>query len=109
MLLNVFLLVAGQIVWKIGLDNLGGMKLSNIGSVIVSPYICFGLFLYALATVIWFFVLSRADLSMVYPMQSLSYVVGIVAAVLILGECVPTTRWIGALFLIIGVFLIALR
>lgn len=43
---------------------------------------------------------------MAYPMISLSYVMGMLAAVLIFHEHVPVTRWIGLGLIIIGVVLV---
>jgi undecaprenyl phosphate-alpha-L-ara4N flippase subunit ArnE len=55
------------------------------------------------ASVIWFYVLKRYDLSLAYPLISFSYVFGALAAVFIFHETVSPTRWIGILFIMIGV------
>ena len=41
-----------------------------------------------------------------FPMVSLSYVMGMLAAVFIFHEEVPFTRWIGLAFILVGVALI---
>ena len=43
---------------------------------------------------------------MAYPMISLSYVMGMLAAVFIFHEQVPAVRWIGLAFIVIGVVLV---
>ena len=42
-----------------------------------------------------------------FPMVSLSYVMGMLAAVFIFHEEVPFTRWIGLAFILVGVALIS--
>ncbi|MDR1379988.1 MAG: EamA family transporter [Tannerella sp.] len=55
------------------------------------------------ASVIWFYILKHYDLSLAYPLISISYIFGTLAAVCIFHETVPLTRWIGVLFIMIGV------
>ncbi|GHT01302.1 hypothetical protein AGMMS49525_01650 [Bacteroidia bacterium] len=59
------------------------------------------------ATVLWLYIVKHFDFSMVYPMISLSYVFGMLAAVYIFHETVPMTRWVGVLLIMGGVVLIA--
>jgi drug/metabolite transporter (DMT)-like permease len=61
----------------------------------------------AIATVLWFYILRHFELSKAYPMISISYVFGMLAAIYIFHESVPFSRWIGVLFIIIGVCLIS--
>ncbi len=108
-LFNVLLLTSGQILWKKGLIETGGISLNNMFHVIFSPLILAGLALYAVATVVWFIILSRADLSYVYPLQSTAYVIGVIAAWLIFKEVIPPTRWAGVLIIMAGVALVSYR
>jgi undecaprenyl phosphate-alpha-L-ara4N flippase subunit ArnE len=55
------------------------------------------------ASIIWFYILKHNDLSLAYPLISISYIFGTLAAVFIFHETVPLTRWIGVLFIMIGV------
>lgn len=108
-LFNVILLTSGQILWKKGLLAAGGISMSNIAGIIFSPLILAGLGLYIIATVVWFVVLSKADLSYAYPLQSLAYVIGVLAAWLIFKEVIPPTRWIGVAVIIAGVALVSYK
>lgn len=56
------------------------------------------------ATVLWLYMLKHFDFSLAYPITSLSYIFGMVAAALVLHESIPTARWIGVIFIVIGVF-----
>ncbi len=106
-LLNVILLTSGQLLWKMGLTREGGISLDNMLRVALSPFILAGLALYVVATVIWFIVLSRAELSYAYPLQSMAYIIGVVAAWLLFNETVPVIRWVGVFVIIVGVVLVS--
>ncbi|GIO33660.1 MULTISPECIES: EamA family transporter [Paenibacillus] len=108
-LLNIILLVAGQMAWKTGLQQQEGIHMGNLFSVLFSPWILLGIALYALATGLWFVVLSRLPLSLAYPLQSLAYAVGIFAAWYVFGESVPLNRWIGAVVIVLGAMIIAAK
>ncbi|MDR2679692.1 MAG: EamA family transporter [Tannerella sp.] len=55
------------------------------------------------ASVIWFYILKHNDLSLAYPLISISYIFGTLAAIFIFHETVPPTRWIGVLLIMAGV------
>jgi len=57
----------------------------------------------AAASIVWFYLLKHNDLSLVYPLISISYVFGTVAAIYIFHETVSPVRWLGVLFIMIGV------
>jgi undecaprenyl phosphate-alpha-L-ara4N flippase subunit ArnE len=59
------------------------------------------------ASIIWFYILKRHDLSLAYPLISFSYIFGTLAAIFIFHETVPLMRWIGVLFIMIGVAFLA--
>ncbi|MBP1961315.1 EamA family transporter [Paenibacillus aceris] len=105
--LNVILLVCGQIVWKIALNRMPLTGIHNLGAVLLQPYILAGCLLYAAATLIWFYALSKFDLSRVYPLQSIAYVFGALFGWLVFKETFSSSQWIGLLFLVGGAFLLA--
>jgi undecaprenyl phosphate-alpha-L-ara4N flippase subunit ArnF len=105
--INVVLLVSGQVLWKIGLNR---QPLTSLGSVlpaILQPTVLLGCVLFAVATVVWFYALSRYDLSRVYPLQSMAYVIGALSGVLFLKETMSLAQWLGMLLIIGGAFLVA--
>lgn len=108
LLVNIILLVAGQTLWKMGLS---GMDLTftvhGIIKMLINPYILVGLFIYSAATIIWFYILSRAELSLVYPLQSLCYVAAAVVAILVFKESIPPTRWFGVGLIILGAYFVS--
>jgi len=63
--------------------------------------------LFGAASLLWMYIVKRFPFSMAYPMVSLSYVMGMVAARVFFHEDVTLTRWLGVLCIVAGCFLIA--
>lgn len=104
--INIALLTAGQVLWKLGVSNIKNVTLCTIINSLYSPLILGGLLLYGVATVIWLIILSKEQFSIVYPLQSISYIFGIFVACLIFKEHIPISRWLGAAIIFVGVLLI---
>lgn len=105
---SVFLSL-GQVFLKLAMNKMGEFHLS--WKMIVSQltnwwWLGCGLS-FLTATVLWMYILKHFPFSIAYPMSSLSYVMGMLAAVFIFGEQVPLARWIGILFILVGCILIA--
>lgn len=62
---------------------------------------------YGAGSLLWFYIIKHFPFSMAYPMVSLSYVLGMVAAILVFHEEVSPTRWLGVLLIMAGCYLIA--
>lgn len=62
---------------------------------------------YGAGTLLWFYIIKHFPFSMAYPMVSLSYVFGMIAAVLIFHEPVSLTKWLGVLLIMAGCYFIA--
>ncbi len=105
--------VAGQLLLKVGMSQLGALEISVaalpslIMRIMMSPYIIVGLTIYFGGVFFWLLALNRADLSYVYPFASLSYVLITLASWLLLHEAVPPLRWIGLVVICVGVMLVA--
>lgn len=101
----------GQIYLKMGLRSTGSFELKDIIterliSLISNKNILFGIALYGIATLLWFVVLSKAELSYVYPLIGLSYAVTAILAKFYFNETISVVRWAGILIIILGAFLI---
>lgn len=66
---------------------------------------CSGISIVA-ATVLWMYIIKHFEFSIAYPLISISYVWGVLAAVFIFHEQVPVIRLAGVLLIIIGVICI---
>ena len=62
---------------------------------------------YVAATALWMYIIRNFPFSMAYPMISLSYVFGMLAAIFVFHEHVPVTRWLGVALIMGGCILIA--
>ena len=62
---------------------------------------------FAAASGLWMYIIKNFPFSMAYPMVSLSYVMGMFAAILFFHEQIPLIRWLGVLFILTGCVLIA--
>jgi len=101
----------GQIYMKRGLKqnplDLKDILSVKIFSTVFEPNVFIGLMLYILASVIWLTVLSKADVSYIYPMISLGYILTAFLAKFYFNENISVVRWFGILLILGGVFLIA--
>ena len=108
-LIQSFLLAMGQVMLKFGLLRMEpfGWNLSFWRSALVNWQFALCGILSGSATLLWFYIIKHFPFSMAYPMVSLSYVLGMVAAILVFHEEVSPTRWLGVLLIMAGCYLIA--
>lgn len=104
----------GGIFMKVGASRIGVLEMNSISDgarflqkAISSPYLVSGIFLYFLSAVIWSYLLTKLDISLVQPILALTYVVTPILAILLLQEKVSFLRWIGILVIIAGVAIVA--
>ena len=113
LLLATLLGVAGQLILKFGMSQMGLLHLDAasvptiIFKMITSPYVLGGLFVYGIGTFFWLIVLNRVPLSFSYPFISLGIVLGLLSAWGIFHENIPPIRWVGMMIVCVGVFIIA--
>jgi multidrug transporter EmrE-like cation transporter len=108
-LVSVLLGAAGQVLLKMGAVKLGPSAdlLSLLGRIVTNPHILGGFALYGVASVLWIAVLSRAPLSLAYPMLSLGYVIVLLASAYVFGETIPTVRVAGIAAIVVGLVLVS--
>lgn len=58
------------------------------------------------AMALWVYILRNYQFSIAYPLGSLSYVFGLVAAILIFNEPVSVNRWIGVCIIMVGIYFV---
>jgi multidrug transporter EmrE-like cation transporter len=111
---GVLLNAVAQVLLKAGTNAIGGainLTMSNavetFVKVITQLPILGGLACYALSLVVWIMGLSRADVTIAYPMLSLGYVVAALGAWLFLGEAVSLQRLLAIGVILVGVALLA--
>ena len=107
---GVIICTVGQVMMKIGMNRIGEISLNDLSGTIIkvttSPLLILAMFLYVIGFCIWLVVLSRANLSMAYPILALSYAMVPLAAWGILGEPISLIRWIGILIICFGILVV---
>lgn len=105
---------AGVVLLKKGMSQIGDMQKVSVNEVArvvkagaTSPYILLGVFFEALFFITLLILMSRSDISLLWPLTGLSFVFATVAAMIFLGEKVSGLRWVGVLFVVAGAILIS--
>lgn len=105
----IFCSVAGQILMKIGMTQVGGLDQFSIPIVInmfLNPYVFSGIASYGIGFIFYLFALSKLEQSFAYPMFSLGYVLVAVFNWVVLHETFSMTRLAGVIVIIAGVALL---
>lgn len=108
MSIQSLLLVLGQVTLKLSLQKMGAFSWTWQFFVSVFSNLWFlacGL-AFGSASILWMYILKHYPLSIAYPLTSVSYVIGMLAAIVVFREQVPAIRWVGLILIIIGVILI---
>ena len=74
-----------------------------IKSGLINIHLWSGLFFYGLSLLLWFYVLSKMELSKAYPLVSLGYVFTLILGYFFLNEGVTITKITGVILVMIGV------
>jgi len=112
-LLATLIATLGQLLLKSGMRQVGPISrvdLSNpfplLVTVFSNPLILIAIPLYVAGFLTWLIVLSKLDLSYAYPFLAVTYVLVPLLSWLLLGEHVPSMRWIGIAVICVGLVLV---
>ncbi|MBU0672903.1 MAG: EamA family transporter, partial [Candidatus Margulisbacteria bacterium] len=72
-----------------------------------NPFVFFGFACFGLSSIFWLVVLSRFEISFVYPIVSVAYILVAIASIIFFKENVTLVRWLGISVIVFGVFLIS--
>ncbi len=104
----------GQLFLKMGMSQVGDFDftldaiLAVLPQVIYNPFIWIGFIGFVGGTIFWLGVISRAPLSLAYPILALSYFVVVLEAWLILGEPITWQLLVGVGIIFVGVVVVGL-
>lgn len=108
-LVQCLLLVGGQVFLKTALMRMPSFAWSRtfwVSTFANWRFAACGLF-FGAASLLWMHIVKNFPFSMAYPLVSLSYVFGMIAAMLFFHEEVSATRWAGVALIVLGCLLIA--
>lgn len=79
---------------------------SLVLSLITNSYLIFGILCYVLGMVIWMIILSRFEVSLAYPMVSVSYVFTAILAYFVFNEPLTLNKIVGIAVICLGVYIL---
>jgi len=106
LLFCIFFGVFGQLMLKHGVSAFDVFGLRTIPKVVRSPWVVGGFMIYGMGTFIWLFLLTKLELSFMYPMISLGYVLVLFFSRIAFGEKISLVRWAGVLLICSGVCMV---
>ena len=108
-LLQCILLTGGQVLLKFALLRMPPFAWSRAfwGSLLVNWHFAACGLLFGAASLLWMYMMKVFPFSTVYPLVSLSYVFGMLAAMLFFHEEVSAVKWTGVLLIMLGCTLTA--
>jgi len=99
----------GVVLLKKGMTHIGDMNGITAGEILrvcksgaTNPQILLGVFFEALFFVCLLILMSKSDISFLWPLTGLSFVFATFAAIWFLGENVSGMRWAGVVLIVIG-------
>src|SRR5277367_3520499 len=95
--------VAAYLFEKIACKGAAGMGGPFFPALVHQPALWGSLLLSPLQLWVWTTILSRADLSLAYPISGLNYPLTVLAAVLLLGESLSWPVWVGTILITAGI------
>ena len=104
-LLTVACGVAGQALFKYGAQGQNINDIQAMIKILLSPAIFIAAVLYAASIMTWLYVLSKAALNHVYPIQALAFPLVLIVSIFLFKESVPINRWIGVALIFAGVII----
>ena len=108
-LLQGLLVIGSECFLKVALEKMGEFAWSwAFFKVALSTWQLYAAGLTAILGVLeWMVVLKHYDLSLAYPLTAISFILSLLAGLLIFHEVVPPTRWIGVVLIVVGAFLVS--
>lgn len=108
--------LTGQLLLKRGMIHIGEVTLFSKGlsnffrtmwTMLTNKHVLTGVFLFAGSTLLWLVILSGLELSYIYPMVSLNYVLAAFSSRIFFKEQVTKMRWFSIAVIIMGVILVS--
>jgi len=107
-LIQSLLLCAGQMFMKLALKAMGvvAWSWSFVFSQLMNWWWLLCGVSFTAAGLLWMYILKHWSFSQAYPLSSLAYVFGMIAAMLVFHEQIAWTQWLGILFIMAGCYLV---
>ncbi len=108
LVLTVLMIASGQILFKVSANRI---ELSEDYGIFryLDPVLIFALILYAVATMMWIYVLRKVPLNVAYPFMSLSFVIVPTLSWLLLKENPTYYTFLGGVVIFAGMLISSIR
>lgn len=109
-LLQTAMMVAGQVMLKLGLIRMGDFAWTRaciVDGVLLNAWMWGAVILLVAANLFWLYLLKFYPYSVAYPLTSVGFVMALVTGLFIFHEPVTAVQWAGAMLVMIGCYLIA--
>ncbi|MBM3224092.1 MAG: hypothetical protein FJZ47_09850 [Candidatus Tectomicrobia bacterium] len=103
-LFSVALNAAGQLLFKAARS---AQPDASVIALFLHPEAWAGMVVYGLSAVCWLWVLARAQLSLAYPVLSLTFPIVLALSAVFFAETITPLRWVGVGVIVAGVSLLA--
>ena len=114
LLIGLVFEAAGVVFLKKGITQVGEVKQVSAAEIVrvvkagvTNPSVLLGVFFEALFFVCLLALMAQSDISFLWPLTALSFVMTTFAALIFLDERVSSLRWAGVVFIMIGAALIS--
>lgn len=111
-LLSSVCVVSGHLMIKAGLNALTGAGGANSGLIgrvahaVRQPEVVGGLLVYCFGTVCWMIAVSQKDISFLFPLSSVNYVLVVMASAVLFAEVISTKRALGVALIVVGMIVL---
>ncbi len=99
----------GVVLLKKGMTQIGEVRITSAAGVVrvvkagvTNTHVLLGVFFEALFFACLLILMSKSDISFLWPLTALSFVFATIAAILFLHEHVSPVRWVGVVLIMIG-------
>ncbi|MBR3648197.1 MAG: EamA family transporter [Paludibacteraceae bacterium] len=109
-LLQSLLLCGGQVLLKIALEKMGPFAWTWdfwAHSILLNWWWLGCGLAFLSGAVLWMYIIKNFAFSVAYPLTSLTYIFGMIAAMMLFHETVSVTQWVGILMIMGGCYLVA--
>lgn len=102
-LISIILGSAAQYLFKLGVSQTEALSIK----LIKNTYLWGGIGCYGVSLLLWFYVLSKMELSKAYPLVGLGYVFTLLIGHFLLSENINIYRIVGVVLIVCGVFFVS--
>ena len=111
---SALFVVTGHLLIKVGLNNLAPLPtdvgiLARVLHPVLDLQVVMGLCIYLMGTVCWMRAVSQTEISFLYPLSSVNFVLIAAASMVLLQEVISARRIGGIALVVFGMFLMSTR